>query len=607
MNLRAHLKSMLLYVATALGSGIIVYNLLQLWRLDLSVPLSYSRAYDFFGDTLLTCMSIKTLIEHGWFLQNPTLGFPGGMSYVDFPTGDSLHFLLIKLLALFQPDFGATFNLFYLLTFILTPLTALFTLRHFKVSPGPAVVAALLFTYLPYHFLRGRAHLFLAAYFLVPLITLLALKVWDGSARFWGKGRTERLTALGLAILCLMIGAGGVYYAFFGCALLSVAMGVRALETGKIRAAVPGAIAVALIAGGLLLSVSPSIIYRAQHGRNQAVAVRNPADSEHLGMKITQLLLPVGDHRLSLLEKVKRKYDGFPLPNEGSETLGLLGSLGFMSLLLARLKPSRSELRNRLSVLNLSAVLLATIGGFGALVALALTPEIRAYNRISVFIAFFCFFELALLLEWIKGKWFEGRTRRWAVFYPALALLLTGGILDLYSPGFLPWYEGAKEEFVQDRTFVKAIEAQVPPGTKIFQLPAAPFPEPPPIHKLADYDLFRGYLHSSTLMWSYGAMRGRSAWHEQTAALPPGQLLPELAKAGFEGLYLDRNGYADGGQEAMDTLRSLTASRPLLSPNQRLAFFDLRGYVRRFHAEGTERHAGSLSRLAAPVALGRTP
>ena len=81
---------------------------------------------------------------------------------------------------------------------------------------------------------------------------------------------------------------------------------------------------------------------------------------------------------------------------EGENTLSRLGSSarsGFIGLLVLLFWPSaatrfsdRSRAR-RCGRLTLAAVLLGTIGGFGSLVELLVTPEIRAYNRITPFIA----------------------------------------------------------------------------------------------------------------------------------------------------------------------------------------------------------------------------
>ena len=71
-----------------------------------------------------------------------------------------------------------------------------------------------------------------------------------------------------------------------------------------------------------------------------------------------------------------------------------------------------------------------------------------------------------------------------------------------------------KSEFRHDAEFVQRIETVMTPGAMIFQLPVVAFPENPKVNRLNDYDLAKGYLHSTRLRWSYGAIKGREndAW-----------------------------------------------------------------------------------------------
>src|SRR5439155_6861220 len=100
---------------------------------------------------------------------------PGSGQLYAFPMADGLHFLLIKLLSFTGLGFGAAINLYCLLTFPLTALSSLFVLRHFRVSAAPALVASLLYTFLPYHLYRGSGHLCLSAYYLVPPTVMVIL------------------------------------------------------------------------------------------------------------------------------------------------------------------------------------------------------------------------------------------------------------------------------------------------------------------------------------------------------------------------------------------------------------------------------------------------
>src|SRR5262249_55490362 len=99
-------------------------------------------------------------------------------------------------------------------------------------------------------------------------------------------------------------------------------------------------------------------------------------------------------------------------------------------------------------------------------------------------------------------------------------------------------------------------------------------------HRLGDYELFRGYLHSHHLHWSYGAMRGREVdrWQAAVVQKPLPEQVEMLVLAGFRGIYLDRNGFADAGAALEAGLTSLLGSKPLVSENPRMVFFDLTAF-----------------------------
>jgi phosphoglycerol transferase len=265
-------------------------------------------------------------------------------------------------------------------------------------------------------------------------------------------------------------------------------------------------------------------------------------------------------------------------------SLGLVASAGFLALLALTLLPglrgqARGELVRALAALNLLAVLLATTGGFGSLFALLITPNIRGYARMHAFVAFFALFAVALLLER------AGARRRWlaALLPPAVVAV---GLLDQVTPPAVPAYGEVAAIYGADRAFVRGIEAALPPGAMVFELPHQLFPEGAPVPGVReiDYEMLRPYFHSTSLRWSYPAMVGRSvdAWAARVSALPAPEMLRELADAGFDGIYVDRHGYLDGAVEV--ALAAELGAPPVTSPDGRLAFFDLRAHAERLLA-----------------------
>jgi phosphoglycerol transferase len=232
--------------------------------------------------------------------------------------------------------------------------------------------------------------------------------------------------------------------------------------------------------------------------------------------------------------------------------------------------------------MNLFCILLGTIGGFGAVFSFLITPQLRCFNRISVYISFFCIAAVLLLLDLLAAKW-SGKARRPAVLLIFPSLLLLIGVPDQVPRGMMAGRKQLETQYRQDGYFIRQIEGSVPSHSMIFQLPYVPFPETPPIHEMKDYDQMRGYLQSGSLRWSYGAMNGRETdrWLSAVAGQSIEQMVHSITAAGFAGIYIDRYGYVDHAAALESQLRKLLDERPLVSDTGRLSFFLLRSDQRR--------------------------
>jgi phosphoglycerol transferase len=111
-------------------------------------------------------------------------------------------------------------------------------------------------------------------------------------------------------------------------------------------------------------------------------------------------------------------------------------------------------------------------------------------------------------------------------------------------------------------------------------MPYFEFPETPPMNKLQDYDLFRGYVHSKNLKWSYGAVKGREVANLFRAIdqMPLADQIKHIRALGFEGIYIDRRGYADKGVNLENGLSKILGNGPIVSENGNLSFFNLTRY-----------------------------
>ncbi len=582
MNRLHFTKEALVAYCVALGSCIaILIWLLRLWEADLGIPFCYS------GDALLTGAFIKGIIDNGWYQANPYLGMPSGQLMYDFPQTCNLDFLIIKILSIFSSNYALVMNLYFLLTFPLTTLTAMYALGRLGIDAPKAIVGSLLFTFTPYHFLRGEGHLMLAAYYMLPLMIMVIL--WFYVPPPWPlppEGRLKSImkpSSLGALIICLLISSTFVYYPFFSCFFLLVAGLTSSWRWGEKERLGVALLLIFVICAGILINLGPTLLYHHLNGPNPEISMRNPGESELFGLKIIQLLLPIQDHRIPQLADIAELYTKASLVNENSfAALGIIAGAGFIILIFGSIfwcaGGGDDHVRMRgLSTLNLSAVLLATIGGFGTIFAALVTAQIRSYNRISIFIAFFSILALLMALEVVFDKLssFRGKSPQYAL----LLLILMIGILDQSSPAFVP-PSSIEEEFLTDEEFIGSVEELMPGGAMIFQLPYVPFPEHPSVMRMTDYEHFKAYLHSHSLRWSYGAIKGRDsdAWQRSVAKENLTNMVEAIYMAGFQGIYVDGYGYQDGGLAIAEELLDILGVQPLVSPEGRRFFFDLRNY-----------------------------
>jgi phosphoglycerol transferase len=591
-SLRPRWEAAGLYLFTAILSLLLLFSILGLKREAVRLPFTYQ------GDAMFYHVLIKGMIDHGWFLENPNLAAPEALNLRDVPSTDNnLYYVLLKLIALVKPMYPQVLNAFFLLGFPLTAISALYVLRHFGVSDLVAVFAALVYAFLPYHFIRGQHHLFLSAYYFVPPMIMIVL--WIGRGE-WTLADWRSKKGLFSLLVCLLVASTGYYYAFFACFFLLAAGITAALATRRASGLLTAAALTAVIFTGVAVNFLPSVSRFSSQGGVHFVR-RIAGEADDYGLRFAQLVMPVRWHRARPLSELKEDYNMRLMINENDDaSLGFIGSFGFIGLLVWFLfrKPSvrgmneagPAGLLNHLSLHTLAALLLGTIGGIGSLVAFFGLPQVRAYNRISIFIAFFALLAAALWMDGWARK-FLRTTSRMVVFGAALGLLLSIGMLDQISPHYLPDYRKAEDEFMSDDVFVKQIESLVPPGAMIFQLPVVSFPENPRVNRLLDYDLARGYLHSKTLRWTYGAIKGRDAdvWQRMVAARPVREMIETLAWSGFSGIYIDRFGFADSAASIESELRQRLGARPLRSPNERLLFFDLTGYRNQIMASVAEK------------------
>jgi hypothetical protein len=579
--------------AAALAVAITIVDL-KLWRMEAHVPI-----FGADGDGAYYFATIKDVLEHGWFWRNPDLAAPFGQVNYDFaaPFGDLVHYLVVTVLGLvLGGDPALVFNAFFLLCFPLIAITAYAVLRDLGAARPAALAAAILFTFLPYHMLRNQTHLFLTAYYSIPVAVWLVVTVAEGRRLIDRSTPRRTLVAVGA---CLLVGAASNYYAIFALLILLAVVPVAALARRSKAIALQGAVVVALIGASFALCHAPAIIYPLQHGANATVADRGPEESERYALTLGRLVIPRPTHRVGFMAGRGRVYEAHtPLKSEGADpALGSVATLGFLGGLLVLLTTglgagsTLSARRMRMAIagaIALAGFLIGTTGGISALIAYEISPQVRAWGRMSLVIAFAALLVVALALSFLGDRLRARGRPAWVLGLVAAAVGVVG-VLDQTAPSDVPDYPTIQSRWKADASFVKTMEDRLPPGTKVLQLPYMSYPENGPLNAISDYDLFKGYLHSTDLRWTYGAVRGRpSDWLGQQQGLAPDRLAAAAAATGFGAVYLDRAGYTDRGEAVATALQALAGPGTSgQSADGRLQFFDLAPAAARLRAKIT--------------------
>jgi phosphoglycerol transferase len=524
--------------AALLAALLFVY--LRGWDRDFTIPLQFSR------DSLSAALQSKSTIDNGWWWFNRRVGVPFGLDALQYPAAPNVDQALVWLVSRVVRDPMTAITVTWLLMVVLSGLSATWCIRTLGASRISALLSGTLFALLPYALYRNVGHFWLVIY-LVPFVCTAAILLAMGRPPrwFWGRPFAGHLAG------CLLLALNYVYYAFFGCLIILVASVVGAVQRRSGRVLGAGAFCLMLIGGGTAVNLAPSLHSWAQRGVPLAVPDKAPAEAEIYGLKIRHLLSPGLWHTFPPFRAwlAREEAAAFPLENENTGArLGLVGSAGFLVLLAWLFVPrlgdrlAHGDTLAATSRLMLAAVLVATVGGLGSLFNLLVSPDIRAYNRISPFIAFFSLTAVALVLD---GAVRSRRARAGVAIAVAIVGLADQHAATVYLN---TTHTAIAAEYSSVRQFVRGLETQLPAGAMVFQLPVRSYPDGDRPLPMGPYDHAKMYLASRTLRWSYPALSNQQVrWQQATTLLSIARLVPELASQGFSAVEIDRDGYADRG------------------------------------------------------------
>lgn len=537
--------------------------------LSLGTDFSFDVCYSLQGDGTFTAMLIKGIQEHGiagiWV--NPRIGAPEAATLIDFPAQDMVMSLFIWLLSVFLSSASQIQYTYLIVTFILDACSMALLLRKINIRYEVSFTIAVLFTAAPFHFYRYLVHATLSNYMYFAITMYLALYIL---------GIVKEEKKWKICFCCILSGLGYGYYYAFGLMILAAAYVMKWIRSESGKEALKKIWVFLLVAAAIFVGLLPKIIYGLLYGSNHAVGNRRAVEQELYGLKIIQMLLPPDYSRFEFLNAMNRAYTSkAPLVNEnGSASLGLVASVGFLILCVSLIvsfctvKKKKTKEQILVDFLSLSAlilVLMGAIGGFGEIFNYLVTAQIRCYNRSSIYIAGLSYMVIALLLNKLRQE-----KRKLSGLLCGSILLL--GLADQVKILSDNWQEPVKNTQQIYESFFSQAERQLDTGAMVYQLPYLDFPETSSF----DYKHFVGYLFTDTLKWSYGGVKGRNSAAKELY-IDEGisyRFLEAIKEAGFDAVYIDLDGYEDGGGKVPEFYNSIGVPSTV-SEDSRLYLYDI--------------------------------
>jgi len=494
----------------------------------------------------------------------PDLGAPFTGDWNDIPTLD-------ELVLGWQAALAAVFGLFggINLSFALAhafAAVAMYASARFSGSDRLwAWIAAVAFGLSPFIFAQSPHHMQVA--YVWPVAFFPIVWRWTATSPGASMGSTRWWYA---TIIAIVTGLHFVYYTNVFCQLVLLGAGAAYLRT-RDASAFRGAVALVVIA--VLCTAAMNIdtwTYQWVHGRAGQGIIREYKWLEIYGLKLVDLTIPPLSHRSDLFASFALRHrQGAPLLDEGGSYLGIVGLLSFGGICYVT---GRALLKQKLQDVPLEAwqilwiILMFTTGGLNAIGGAYGFTLFRAACRYSVVILAIVLIYAARELS-CASRSMGARVGNEGRLILAGTVLVGATALVLWDQVPRPPSREATETIAKlvrnDREFVAKMEAALPAGAMIFQLPIMEFPEAP--HPgVSAYDHFRPYLYSHGLRYSFGSSRGResSAWLQQVSQKQLKDAIAEIKRRGFAAIYINRNGFPDKAKGIEDALLEMGYAKP---------------------------------------------
>ena len=514
------------------------------------VPLEYGmKGAD--GDAMGVLAQIKAASEGEYtpfLVKNASrLGAPYYANWSDNPiTEDWQYFLpglLVKSIGLF-----AAANLAVMMAQVLACVCFYITARLMGCKWWWSFAGGIAFGFAQFALARSIHHLMILNYWHVPICVLIAGWITRNEM-----GETRGRRYLFSLVAGLIIGMQTPYYTNMFLQLTLLGAFYQYFRQGWKPVLQAGGIVAASATGFFLMNLD-TFVYRFTHGPNPGALVRPYIWLELSALKFVDLLVPPPDHPLlGALGDAYYKMVAFPGEVPPSCYLGFLGIGCLIWLAVVSVRRIMVETGRNLPLEAWQILWILAYSAVGGLNCLAGTFGITLFRSTTRY----CIFILPILLLFAMKRLSKKRLET-EVSFTLAGICALVALWDQTPPVTTEAKLADDVRLVDsDHALAQQLEARLPKGAMIFQLPVMDFPEAP-APGMPSYDHFRLYLHSEHLRFSFGAVKGRP-WLQWTKNLGSSftEVVHTIENYGFAAVYVNRNGFEDKGAGILQSFRKL--------------------------------------------------
>ena len=326
------------------------------------------------------------------------LGYPyEAYRFVDLNI-DYFFYFFCLIVKIFTTNFFLIGNFYFIFSFQLFFFVSIFFFQRLNLNIYFSLLSSFAFAISSFHFQR-YVHLNLINYFIVPATFFYAYKIFSDHTFFYLKQKSKIIE---IFFFGLILSLSSVYYIFFSLLILGFFTAIQLFKKNFV-----------LFFGFTLFSVFVLLLillenYRNfyfiyENGFNYNATKRLIWETQLYGLQLSQMLIPHQDHYFNIARDLRNYFDlNNMYSNENvTSSLGLLGSFGFLLSLyyLFKFKKIEDDKIYFFSICSLLLFLFGTIGSFGHLFSLIVTPQFRGMNRVSIFILFSSIFVAIYLFQ----------------------------------------------------------------------------------------------------------------------------------------------------------------------------------------------------------------